>query len=176
MKKFSDSLFIALISLMLLMMAIGWCSCTSTKHVTKERVSVDSLRFENLADSVRMLTLENEKLQEEIRELVYSGVVFDTTRITDTVINTVIIRPDGSIEATGRIKSAYSTIDKLTKTIKELSRINDSLRLVKNQVRTEVKYVKETKDKEVKRVLFPWYLLVIAAAAGLLFWLLKKTK
>ena len=94
MKKFSDSLFIALISLMLLMMAIGWCSCTSTKHVTKERVSVDSLRVENLADSVRMLTLENEKLQEEIRELVYSGVVFDTTRITDTVINTVIIRPD----------------------------------------------------------------------------------
>jgi regulator of replication initiation timing len=160
---------------MLCMMLLGWCSCTTTKNVVKEKIIIDSLRVENLVDSVKVLTLENEKLQSEIRELVYSGVVFDTTRITDTVTNTVIIRPDGSIEATGRIKSAYSTIDKLTKTIKELYRINDSLRLVKQQVKTETKYVKDTKEKEVKRSFFP-LILVIIAAGCLLFWLLKKTK
>ena len=174
--RYKNIVFVLALTLMFCMMVLGWCSCTSTKQVTKTSEKSETNRLENLVDSVKLLTLENEKLQEEIRELVYSGVVFDTTRITDTVINTVIIRPDGSIEATGRIKSAYSTIDKLTKTIKELTRINDSLRLVKQQVKTETKYVKESKDKDVKRVLFPWYLLVIAAAAGLLFWLLKKTK
>lgn len=173
---FKKVLFVLWLTLMICMMVLGWCSCTTTKQVTKERVIVDSSRVENLVDSVKMLTLDIEKLQSEIRELVYSGVIFDTTRVTDTVTNTVVIRPDGSIEATGRIKSAYSKIDKLTKTIRELSRINDSLRLVKQQVRTETKYVRESKDKEVKRTLFPWYLLVIAAAAGLLFWLLKKTR
>lgn len=173
--KFKNIVFVLGLTLMLCMMMLGWCSCTTTKNVVKEKIIIDSLRVENLVDSVKLLTLENEKLQSEIRELVYSGVVFDTTRITDTVTNTVIIRPDGSIEATGRIKSAYSTIDKLTKTIKELYRINDSLRLVKQQVKTETKYVKDTKEKEVKRELFPWYLLVIAGAAALVFWLLKKT-
>lgn len=182
--KFKNIVFVLGLTLMLCMMLLGWCSCTTTKKGTKTSEKIDSSRLENLVDSIRLLTLENEKLQSELRESIYSGVQFeeegpystkpcDSTKIEP---NKVTIRPDGSIEATGRIKSAYSTIDKLTKTIKELYRINDSLRLVKQQVKTETKYVKDTKEKEVKRELFPWYLLVIAGAAAVFIWLIKKSQ
>ena len=171
----SDILFIILMGFMIIMMAVGMCSCSTQKDVKKTFVQTDSLTVKRLEDSIRLLTLENEKLTEEVRELNYSGVVFDTVTVNDT-IRTVVIRPDGTIEAKGNIKSASFSSDKLTKRIKELQRMVDSLRLVKGEVRTEYKYIKETKDKEKKTVLFPWYLLVIAGAAYLVFWLIKKSK
>jgi flagellar biosynthesis chaperone FliJ len=160
---------------MICMMIVGFFSCTSSKSVQKTTTKTDSTSITVLRDSLRVLTSEKRRLEEEIRELNYSGVLFDTITVRDT-INQVIIKSDGTIEAKGKIKSASFTSDKLTKRISELQREIDSLRLVKNKVRTEYRYITERKDKEKQTVLFPWYLLVIAGAAFLVFWLIKKSK
>jgi len=175
MRNKSDVLFIILLSFMLIMMAVGMCSCNTTKDVQKSYIEKDSLTVKSLQDSVRMLTLENNKLTEEIRELNYSGVIFDTVAVNDT-IRTVVIRPDGTIEAKGNIKSASFSSEKLTTRIREMQKLIDSLRLVKEQVRTEYRYISESKDKHKETTVFPWYLLVIAAAAYLVFWLIKKSR
>lgn len=149
--------------------------CTSTKEVTKTEVRVDSTKIQELSDSIRYLMTENSKLSTTISELTYGGVVFDTLHLRDTIINTITVRPDGTIEASGRIKELKFSINRQKQIIENLTRMVDSLRVLKDKVKTETKYVSVTKDKTKKTTMFPWYLLVIAAAAAVVFYLIKST-
>lgn len=150
--------------------------CTTSKNVVKTDVRIDSTKVQELSDSIRYLMNENHKLSTTISELTYGGIVFDTLHIHDTITNTVIVRPDGTIEANGRIKELKFSVSRQKQIIENLTRMVDSLKVLKEKVKTETKYVSVTKDKTKKTTMFPWYLLVIAAATGLVFYLLKNSR
>lgn len=150
--------------------------CSSSREVIKTQIKVDSTRIVELSDSLRLLLVENASLTASVNELMYGGISFDSAFIRDTITNTVIIRPDGTVEATGKIRELKWSMTRQKQIIQHLTRLVDSLRAVKEKVKTETKYISETKDKKTKTVLFPWYLLVIAAAAALTFYLIKNSK
>ena len=150
--------------------------CTSTREVIKTQIQVDSTRITELSDSFRLLLVENANLTASVNELMYGGVVFDTAFIRDTVTNTVVIRPDGTVEATGKIRELKWSMSRQKQIIQNLTRLVDSLKASKQKVQVQTQYVSHTKDKKSRTVVFPWYLLVIAAAAGLTFYLIKNSK
>lgn len=161
-------------------------SCTTTKHIATNRTTIDSTVLNEKSDSIRNLQIENQRLSQEIHELQYAGVVFDSARCPPSVINVpedcnvdsllmllsiyqnkVKILADGTIEAQGKIKSAYYTKDKLSKVIAELQRVNDSLKVVKAKTETVVKTEVVTKEKKVKRsFLNMWWLYLIFFIGG----------
>ena len=186
--KFNNNLFnwICLITLFIILLFAAF-GCTTQKHITTETKTVDSSRIKEQEDLIRALTIENVRLTAEIHELQYAGVVFDTDTTTqhpiyimeegkdlDSLIellnnykNKVKIYADGTIEAEGKLKSAYYSKDKQSRFITELQRINDSLKVVKQKevvrVVTDTKYV----DRRVKRSWFTgWWLWLLMFAGG----------
>ena len=150
--------------LLIILLALLFSSCTTTKTVQKE--SIKSEREVVLEDSVRVLTKEVEQLLQEKRSNEYGVIRFDTVFIPgDTVINTVVIK-DGNIEAKGRIKYVEVNKSVYEKLLVQKDKIIDSLSKLKQKevVKTEVKTV----DKVVKRSFIPFWVWVILAA--LLFW------
>lgn len=153
-------------------------SCRSTKDTHKNIETVDITKVRDLIDSFELYKSEYLKLSAEIRELQYSGVVFDSSRCPPPVINVpkdcnvdsilqllsmlrdkVKIFSDGTIEAEGKLKSAYYSKDKLNRVITELQRINDSLRVVKQK--ENIKYVEkivEVDKKKKSTFLNQWWL------------------
>lgn len=185
MKKLYSISDIVYVAMFLILMILIF-SCTSTKNVATKHETIDSTAFNEKSDSIRNLRIENQRLTQEIHELQYAGVVFDSSRCPPSIINVpkdcnvdsilalldmfknkVKIYADGTIEAEGKLKSAYYSKDKLTKVIVELQRVNDSLRLVKAKTETIVKTDIITKEKKVKRSVFTmWWLLLIGFIGG----------
>jgi hypothetical protein len=170
-------------------------ACTSTKDIAKNKTVVDSTVIKDLQDSVRVLKTENAHLSTEIRELQYSGVSFQdrcdtaalrrilTSGLVDKSVieeylhqmaecsDQVKIASDGTIEAKGKLKSAYYSSDKLTRMVYDLKRENDSLRSVKQKTIDHYYKITETKIKHSKtRVLNFLIFLLIGAVGGVLIW------
>lgn len=162
-------------------------SCSTNKQVTSSSKTVDSTVLNEKDSMIRVLEQENQRLTSEIHELQYAGVTFDSSLCPPSVINVpedcnvdsilallsyeknrVKIYADGTIEAEGKLRSAYYSKDKLSRFIVELQRINDSLRQVKQK--TETRYVTNTVtvEKKVKRKFFnsPFLWLVIGLVGG----------
>jgi len=165
---------------------LSFLSCKTSKHITTSVVTVDSSYLKEKIDSVHVLLEEKSRLESTIKELQYAGVVFDSSkcppsqfvidkncnvdsilRILDEYKNTVKIYADGTIEAQGKLKSAYYTKNKLTQTISELTNTIDSLRKMKQTKSIAYKTTIATVDKEVKRSFFSqWWMWLIVFVAG----------
>jgi len=129
------------ISLLLFVLSIG---CTTQKHIVTAKTNIDSSVIRELQDSVRLLVTEKQGLEQKIHELEFGSVIFDSTRCPqihfpegaammnkDSVqslidqlnesisgMNNKIKRyADGTIEVTGRLKSANYSKDKLSEIV-----------------------------------------------------------
>jgi len=165
---------------------LSFLSCKTSKHITTSVATVDSSVLKEKIDSLHLLITELYRLQSEIKELQYAGVVFDSSqcpptqfvidkncnvdsimRILDSYRNRVKILADGTIEAEGKLKSAFYTKDKLTRTIAELQRTIDSLHNVKQAEKIDYKQKIVTVYREVKRSFFSqWWMWLIVFVAG----------
>jgi hypothetical protein len=176
-------LIAVLIAAIIFALSLG---CATNKHIISTTNNKDSSAIIEKMDSIRVLKQENERLTSEIHELQYAGVVFDSSRCPPSIItidkncnvdsilaildeykNKVKVYADGTIEAQGRLKSAYYSKDKLTTFIIELQRINDSLKLAKQK--EIVKVITETKtvDRAVKRKFMTgWYMWLLFFILG----------
>jgi hypothetical protein len=169
-------LFIVVIILcaaIFLWMAAG---CRTIKEVTKTVTLIDSSSVAERDSLTQVVAEMKVKHESELRESQYASVIFDTIRLAgDTVINKIIIREDGSIEAVGRIKAANVSKEKMARLYNELQVRYDSLTHVKNKVETKVVTSTVTKDKYVKRS-FAWWLFLIVFAGGWIFgkWFEKR--
>lgn len=157
------------IVIILLLAAFG---CNTEKHITKERVIVDSTALKEKTDSIYYLKQENERLEAKVRELTYTQVLFDTVFLAgDTVVNTVIVKEDGTIEAAGKIKSLTISKQLLVNVIAEKNRMIDSLVKVKQKENVVVQKVTETKTRDVVKKVVPgyvWWLLILGIAGGII--------
>lgn len=167
-------------------------SCRSTKNIETSSNQV-SLKENKESDSLRNvindLKIRHEK---ELKEAAKTGVVFDERDCPPVVIpescpkdslvkliaalykqissmsNKIKINADGSIEAEGKIKSAYSDKEKLEKENTELAlRNEEQARLIQKQ-QTEFEALQKQKSKAVTRSSFPWILLLISLSVGLI--------
>lgn len=157
----------ALILCAILIMAGG---CNTTKEVNK--MSYDSTSLTQKDDSIRLLKSERDRFEELYNELIYSNVIFDTVRTTDTVnhFNTIYITKEGEIKASGNIKSANVSKSIIQSIILAKDKTIDSLKNVKNKVVTEVHEV--VKEKKVKRNF--WLYFFLGAAVASIVWNYKR--
>jgi hypothetical protein len=169
-----------IIGLILATLVFVWmiAGCRTIKEVTKTVTLIDSSSVVE-RDSLTQVVAEMKATHEvELREKEYASVIFDTVRLAgDTVINKIIIREDGSIEAVGRIKAANVSKEKMARLYNELQVRYDSLTHVKNKVETKVVTNTVTKDKYVKRGLgLGWYVLFAAILFALGMYVEKRFK
>lgn len=178
-------LVIVCIGLLLLLFTYILPGCTTQKQTGSSQTLADSSVLKEQQETIRVLQQDNARLTGELRVQEYFGVMFDTVslepqiiipdhcnadsilRLLDATRNRVKVYADGTIEAEGKLKSAFYSKDKLSRVITDLQRINDSLRQEKQ--REELRYVKKTgfKEKKVKRGLFAgWWLWLIFVAGG----------
>lgn len=181
-------LILVIIIMVLLLLATA---CSTQKHIVSTKATVDSTAINEKDSIIRVLTQDNQRLTSEIHELQYAGVTFDTSGQhpvyiiegeaacnVDSILallhdanNKVKIYADGTIEANGRLKSAYYSKDKANRFIIELQRINDSLRAVKQK--EEIRYITNTVtvDRQVKRSLLNfWWLFMIGFISATALW------
>lgn len=180
------SLFgLMMFAILLIIVALTVASCGTTKKAfEKSTVIYDSTVSVELRDSLSVLQKSYERLQQEYNESQYNTVTFDTSsaalvaEISDLKkmvancdpdaiarLNSIIaglesrvkLNADGSIEASGRLRSANADYRKLLKTNVEISRENDSLRTQLAKKETGVRTVTETVTKTKKVTRFPWW-------------------
>ncbi|CAL7961522.1 membrane hypothetical protein [Gammaproteobacteria bacterium] len=170
-------------------------SCTSTKKFSQVTDTASEVRIETLQDSLSVIKQEKEHLENLIREMEFTSVIFDSTRcpeiprlpegiamlnkdsvqelidkynyIINGLSNKIVIASDGSITASGRIKQLQRTTDKLLQTIADKDKRYDSLLKTKQEVKQENKH-EQTKIASSKKVTFLnfWWLLVIGTIIG----------
>ena len=169
-------LLIALTLAVLAMLAVS--GCNSQKHITEKRF--DSTWTKNVQDSNRLLRQEVEKLTGDIQQLIYAGVYFDTVwlkgdTVRDTITNTVVIKTDGSIEAKGRISSAYVSKNTMMKLVAEKQATIDSFALALKNEKMNVKTVDRVVTKKTSFI--PLYMfLIIAVLAAANIYVIYKNK
>lgn len=157
---------------MLLFAVFLWMltGCNSQRHIIKQSLTTDSTVLRSKSDSIRLLSREVSRLESEVRELQYAGVVFITDtlfkdRERDTIVNTVTITKDGGIEAKGQIKAAYVSRDTYARIATEKQRIIDSLAAALHTEKQNVKKEQVVKEVEKQVRFLPWFYwpLIIAA-------------
>lgn len=157
--------------LLIILLALLFSSCTTSKTVQKE--SIKSERETILEDSVRVLTKEVEHLLQEKRSNEYGMIRFDTVFVPgDTVINTVVIK-DGNIEAKGRIKYVEVNKSVYEKLLVQKDKIIDSLSKLKQKEKVKTEY------KDVNKVVKKWYIpfwVYLIVAGSILFSFRDKIK
>lgn len=169
-------LLIALVLAVLLILAVS--GCNSQKHIIESRF--DSTWTKNVQDSNKLLRHEVEKLTEDIQQLIYAGVYFDTVwlkgdTVRDTITNTVVIKSDGSIEAKGRISSAYVSKNTMLKLVAEKQKTIDSLSVALSDEKMNIKTVDRVVTKKTSFI--PLYMfLIIAVLAAANIYVIYKNK
>ena len=185
-------IFAVLAAIMLLLLLSG---CGTEKKLLRQKVKADSTVIRNLQTDVRLSREEVVRLESELKQAQYSGVVFDSTPCppvnpiinvdsrcnVDSVRNAlqayygslwqnrVKVLSDGSIEAQGRLKSAIYTNTLLHKVISERQSRIDSFSAALAKEKQNIKTVEVVKDKW-KKSAFPWWWLAIAFIAGAVVW------
>jgi hypothetical protein len=144
-------------------------SCSTTKSVTK--TVTDSTSVKQVDSLTRVIKSLNAKSTEFTFTEGGTTIIFDTLYVPgDTTV--ITIEKDGSIKAKGRVKSLTSENSSISKKLTELQQSYDSLNNVKSESKVEVRTI--TKDREVKRTVFPWWYILILGGAVFLFLKLKK--
>lgn len=166
-------LFILLFTAIVMTAVFLATGCVRVKEVIKTQTVYDSASIVEKDSLLKVQKAENERLQSELRESQYSGIVFgDRTWPVDSVPtmtapffkypcppvtpNIVKINADGSIEASGNIWSATMTKDKFQRLLQEKQKAYDSLMRVKQKKETVVQWQTKTVEKIVKRGV-PWW-------------------
>jgi len=170
--------------------------CTTEKKLLRQRVKQDSSTITELQQQVKLTKQENTRLESELRQAQYSGVIFDSTPCppvnppaihvdsscnVDSVKNDlqayysslwqnkVKVLANGTIEAQGRLKSAIYTNTLLQKVISERQSRIDSFSSALAKEKQNIKTVEVVKDKW-KKTAFPWWWLALAFIAGAVVW------
>jgi hypothetical protein len=205
---FSKIAWILILSIMLVMMAIGCMSCGITKkqfesykkefersHV-KDLAAKDSV-YESEKNAieaeatakVQMKEATISRLQSQLTEMSYTGIVFNTDTCIgkETPHSTIKVNPDGSFEASGPIKSYNQKKQKDQKTDEQTQRIKDSTAEVVSKYKEEsqrlrdqvttlitkdsenVKLIESLKKKEVTKVRLNWLMFIAGSALTLVF-------
>lgn len=146
-------------------------SCSGSRHIHRTDTS-QTITDTREADSLRqVITSLHAHYESLLREQSYASVIFDTLYLPgDTVRPVVTIQPNGAIQASGRVKSATVTNDRLQRTLSDLQARYDSLYQVKQRtIQTTVTNTLEV-DKRVKRGL-PWWIWLLIGAATCWVWM-----
>ena len=169
--------------------------CGTEKKLLRQKVKQDSSTITELQQEVRLSKQENSRLESELKQAQYAGVIFDSTPCppvnpiinvddrcnVDSVRNAlqayygslwqnkVKVLSDGSIEAQGRLKSATYTNTLLQKVISERDSRIDSFATVLAKEKKNVKTVEVVRDKWKKTSLPLWW-LIVAFVAGAVVW------
>lgn len=141
---------------------------TVEKTITKTEYRTDSTHVrEN--DSLRIVNHDLVmSYEEQIRQYRDAGVIFDSTPCPD-IPNTIEISTDGTIKASGSIKSANLNSKTDNKKVERLQQTIDSLTRVKNKESVTVKTEYKNVTRDVKKK-FPWFWLVVAFISGAILW------
>ena len=151
--------------------ALLLASCSGSRHIQRSNTS-QTVTDTREADSLRqVITSLHAHYESLLREQSYASVIFDTLYLPgDTVRPVVTIQPNGSIQASGRVKSATVTNDRLQRTLSDLQARYDSLYQVKQRtIQTTVTKTVEV-DKRIKRG-WPWWVWLAIGAATCWVWM-----
>lgn len=169
--------------------------CGTEKKLLRQKVKQDSSTITELQQEVNLTKQENTRLESELKQAQYSGVVFDSTPCppvnpiinvdsrcnVDSVRNAlqayyaglwqnkVKVLSDGTIEAQGRLRSATYTNTLLHKVISERDSRIDSFATALSEEKKNVKTVEVVRDKWKKTSLPLWW-LIVAFVAGAVVW------
>ena len=178
----------ALIVILSIIMLSG---CGTEKKLLRQKVKQDSSTITELQHEVRLSKQENSRLESELKQAQYAGVIFDSTPCppvnpiinvddrcnVDSVRNAlqayygslwqnrVKVLSDGSIEAQGRLKSATYTLLTQQRLIAAQKNTIDSFSTALAKEKKNVKTVEVVMDKW-KKTAFPWWWLIAAAVFG----------
>lgn len=187
-EKMTKFIIWALIVILSIIMLSG---CGTEKKLLRQKVKQDSSTITELQQEVRLSKQENSRLESELKQAQYAGVIFDSTPCppvnpiinvddrcnVDSVRNAlqayygslwqnkVKVLSDGSIEAQGRLRSATYTNTLLHKVISERDIRIDSFSSALAKEKQNKKTVEIVKDKW-KKSAFPWWWLIAAAVFG----------
>lgn len=167
-----------------LFIVCAFASCTTTKEVVKTVTNTvtDSTAVHQRDSLHKVVTSERLKHEEEIKTIKSTGIVFsdcdtviiDSSCNVDSIMtvlrairNKVRILSDGSIEAEGRIRSAYSNSESLRQYNFDLEKKVEDLTLVSDTLTTALHKERSAKvvNKDVKRG-FPWLWFLVGCAIG----------
>jgi len=169
--------------------------CGTEKKLLRQKVKQDSSTITELQQEVNLTKQENTRLESELKQAQYSGVIFDSTPCppvnpiinvdsrcnVDSVRNAlqayyaglwqnkVKVLSDGTIEAQGRLRSATYTNTLLHKVISERDSRIDSFATALSEEKKNVKTVEVVRDKWKKTSLPLWW-LIVAFVAGAVVW------
>lgn len=183
MKKPFDYIVAYIIIIAVLLMCILGCSVNKNKTQTNTQTVSQLLKEKE--DSLRVLRSENELLMQQIRELTYAGITFDTSdcpetsyvipkdcnvdsilRILDRYRDQVKLYADGTIEINAKLKGITYTKERLENKIQQIERSFDSLLKVKQKENYYTVTKTVTKEKEVKRGFHWLWALLIGIVIG----------
>lgn len=169
--------------------------CGTEKKLLRQKVKADSTVIRNLQTDVRLSREEVVRLESELKQAQYSGVIFDSTPCppvnpiinvdsrcnVDSVRNAlqayygslwqnrVKVLSDGTIEAQGRLKSATYTLLTQQRLIAAQKNTIDSFSTALAKEKKNVKTVEVVRDKWKKTSLPLWW-LIVAFVAGAVVW------
>lgn len=185
MKQPDMKLIIAyILFIMLMIVCFLFGSCRTVKEVTRTEKVYDSTAISERDSIIAVKQERITRLENEIKESQYSGVTFEPIGGPDSLWgrnnkgelswfpiepNKVEIKPDGSIIASGKIKSAVLSKERAERNYAELKQSYDSLAAAKQKEVVQVQWKEKIVEKEVKRGV-PWFWFALCFAAGCIFW------
>jgi hypothetical protein len=150
-------------------------SCRSTRHIETTLSRTDSTAAHRLDSAAAVNRLLMESYENLLQSKSATVVEFDTIYCPPVVgfpteINRIKVRPDGSIEAEGRIRSVSASNESLQSTISSLrDSVSQLVRLAKSDTTAVSRETKAT-VKDVKRNGIPfrgWLIIGLLAALWL---------
>lgn len=191
-EKMTKFIIWALIVILSIIMLSG---CGTEKKLLRQKVKQDSSTITELQQEVRLSKQENSRLESELKQAQYAGVIFDSTPCppvnpiinvdsrcnVDSVRNAlqayygslwqnkVKVLSDGTIEAQGRLKSATYTLLTQQRLIAAQKNTIDSFSTALAKEKKNVKTVEVVRDKWKKTSLPLWW-LIVAFVAGAVVW------
>lgn len=156
--------------------------CHGPKETTtsKQETKIEANQTDEKDLKIQELTKVIMEQARHIQEMQSGSVLFEpeTTPCPDSKPTTVEILPGGGIKATGRVKSATVTNNKIQDDYNTLKQSFDSLAVEKQKSDKNVKIQEVVKEKQVIKKVMPWYvflLILIALAVGIFAgWHLKR--
>lgn len=181
--------------LIVILSIIMLSGCGTEKKLLRQKVKQDSSTITELQQEVRLSKQENSRLESELKQAQYAGVIFDSTPCppvnpiinvddrcnVDSVRNAlqayygslwqnkVKVLSDGTIEAQGRLKSATYTLLTQQRLIAAQKNTIDSFSTALAKEKKNVKTVEVVRDKWKKTSLPLWW-LIVAFVAGAVVW------
>lgn len=189
-------LFQMLLAIILaVMLVLALSCCTTTKHLERQTVTVDSSAIKSFEEKNRALKDENWLYLQRIRELQYNNFTFDSTKCPQIKIptcpemldrdsvnnlinqlnnaiqglnNKVKYYSDGSFEVSGKLIKANISKERLIDSINNYKKSVDSLTDIIYNTEVEKHVSSDFTKKDVKRrpAFLSWILFLIIGILG----------